>query len=70
VLAFLGKNWARIVLTIMTVIYTLVLLAALTTAAGDTGSMLVFLVIVGACVVGTVILFLPAPSRYFGRARG
>jgi hypothetical protein len=70
VLAFLGRNWARIVLTIMTVGFTLMLLAGtFTGAAGDTGSLVVLLVIVALSVGGTVIMFLPEPSRWFGSAR-
>ncbi|MGH3585073.1 MAG: hypothetical protein ACRDQ0_02015 [Pseudonocardia sp.] len=70
VLAFLGHNWARIVLTILTVIFTLAMLATMFTgAAGDAGSMVILLVIVAASVGGTVILFLSGPNRYFSRAR-
>lgn len=70
VLAFLGRNWARIVLTIMTVGFTLLMLAGtLGGAAGDTGSLLFLLLIVGASVGGTIIMFLPEPSRWFARRR-
>jgi hypothetical protein len=70
VLAFLGRNWARIILTIMTVGFTLMMLAGtLTGAAGDTGSLVVILVIVALSVGGTIIMFLPEPSRWFGSAR-
>jgi hypothetical protein len=70
VLAFTGRNWARIVLTIMTVGFTLLLLAGtLTGASGDPASLLFFLVVVAASVGGTIIMFLPASSRWFQRAR-
>jgi hypothetical protein len=70
VLAFMGRNWARIVLTIMTVGFTLLLLAgALTGASGDAGSLLFFLVVVAASVGGTIMMFLPASSQWFQRAR-
>jgi hypothetical protein len=70
VLAFLGRNWARIVLTIMTVGFTLMMLAVtFTGAAGDMGSLVVFLAIVALSVGGTIIMFLPEPSRWFGSAR-
>jgi len=70
VLAFLGRNWARILLTIMTVVFTLILLAGtLTGLSGDTGSLLLFLVIVACAVGGTIILFMPDASRWFRRAR-
>jgi hypothetical protein len=71
VLAFLGRNWARITLTIMTVGFTLLMLSGtLSGAAGDTGSMVILLAIVAASVGGTIILFLPEPGRYFSGARG
>jgi hypothetical protein len=71
VLAFLGRNWARIVLTIMTVLFTLLmLLGVFGGAAGETAGLLMLLLIVGASVGGTIILFLPAPSHYFMRGRG
>jgi hypothetical protein len=70
VLAFLGRNWARIILTIMTVGFTLMLLAGtLTGAAADPGSLVVVLVIAALSVGGTIIMFLPQPSRWFGSAR-
>jgi hypothetical protein len=70
VLAFVGRNWARIVLTIMTVGFTLMMLAGtLTGASGDTGSLVLLLVIVAASVGGTIIMFLPEPSRWFQSIR-
>ena len=54
VLAFLGRNWARIVLTIMTVGFTLLLLAGMFTgASGDTGSLVLILAVVAASVGGS-----------------
>jgi hypothetical protein len=70
VLAFLGRNWARIILTIMTVGFTLMLLAGtLTGAAADPGGLVVVLVIAALSVGGTIIMFLPEPGRWFGSAR-
>jgi hypothetical protein len=52
----------------MTVGFTLMMLAStLTGAAGDTGSLVLLLVIVALSVGGTIIMFLPEPSRWFGR---
>jgi hypothetical protein len=68
VLAFAGRNWARIVVAIMTAGFAL-----MTFATGVTGlqsAELLFLVLmVGASIVGTVILFLPGPSSWFGAHR-
>ena len=70
VLTFLGRNWARIILTIMTVGFTLLMLVSMFTgAAADTGSLVFILVIVAASVGGTIITFLPEPSRWFRSAR-
>jgi hypothetical protein len=71
VLSFLGRNWARIVLTIMTVGFTLMMLASATASAsgGDVVGLGLLGLIVAASVIGTVILFLPAPNTYFRRAR-
>jgi hypothetical protein len=69
VLAFMRRNWARIVLTIMTVGFALLMLASMFTgAAGDTGSLVFILVIVAASVGGTIIMFLPESSRWFRSA--
>jgi hypothetical protein len=65
VLTFMGRNWARIILTIMTVGFTLLMLASMFTgAAGDPGSLVFILIIVAASVGGTVIAYLPEPSRW------
>jgi hypothetical protein len=69
VLTFLGRTWARIVLTIMTVGFTLLMLLSMFTgAAGDSGSLVFILLVVAASVGGTVITFLPEPSRWFKSA--
>jgi hypothetical protein len=69
VLAFTGRNWARIVLTIMTVGFTLLLLLGVFGgSAGDPVSLVILLVIVAASVGGTVITYLPEPSRWFRSA--
>ena len=64
VLAFRGRNWARVMVTVMTVGFTLLLLSGLVTgAAGDAG-------LAGraagdrrcCCVGGTVLMYLPASA--------
>gem|GEM_PF-3228448 len=70
VLAFMGRNGARIVLTILTVALTMVLVAALVGGAGaDPGSLAFLLLVIAASVGGVGILFSPASSRFFSRAR-
>ena len=71
VLAFRGRNWARVMVTVMTVGFTLLLLSGLLTgAAGDMGSLGVLLVIVLLCVGGTVLMYLPASARFFANPPG
>jgi hypothetical protein len=68
VLAFTGRNWARIVVAIMTAGFTLMTLA--TGVTGLPPAELAFtLVMVGAAIAGTVILFMPEPSRWFTTPR-
>jgi hypothetical protein len=68
VLMFMGRNWARIVLTIMTAGFTLLLLLGMFAGAGSDGATLLFvLLVVAASVGGTVIAFLPEPSRWFSQ---
>jgi hypothetical protein len=71
VLAFMGRNWARIVLTIMTVLFALPLLAfsAFVGTAGDPVGLVFVLAITAASIGGTILLFVPAASRYFSSAR-
>jgi hypothetical protein len=70
VLAFMGRNWARIVLTIMTVGFTLLMLLGMFGgASGDPTGFGLLLVIVACSVGGTVILFTSAASRFFAGAR-
>lgn len=70
VLAFLGHNWARIVVTIMTVGFGLFLLAGLlSSASGDPAGAVLFLAILALSLAGTVMLFRPGPNAYYRRAR-
>jgi hypothetical protein len=70
VLAFTGRNWARIVLTVLTVGFVLLVGAGLANGgAADGASVGIGLVVLGAAVVGTIILYLPASRAYFARPR-
>lgn len=64
VLAFLGRNWARIVLTIMTVGFTFLLLAAMLVGGAGIGGLVFLLVVVLASVAGIALLFAPDSSRF------
>lgn len=70
VLAFQGRNWARIVLTILTVAFALVLIVGLVGGAGsDVPSLLSLLGIIVASVGGVVLLFLRDANQYYARPR-
>lgn len=68
VLAFTGRNWARILVTVMTVGFGLFLLfGAASGGAGDPASAAILLGPLVLAVVGVVTLFLPASNAYFSR---
>jgi hypothetical protein len=68
--AFRGRNWARIMVAVMTTGFTLLLLLGLFGGTtGDTGGVVFMLIILAASVGGTVLLFLPASARYFANPR-
>ncbi|MBW0118169.1 hypothetical protein [Pseudonocardia abyssalis] len=68
VLAFAGRNWSRILVTVMTVGFALFLLfAAVSGGAADPASAAILLGPVALAVAGVVILFLPASNAYFSR---
>jgi hypothetical protein len=71
VLAFMGHNWARIVVTIMTVLFAglLLLFVASGISSGDIVSGLLFLVPVVMIVGAVVVMFLPESNRWFRGAR-
>jgi hypothetical protein len=70
VLAFFRRNWARIILTIMTAGFTIVMLGSMLLGLGAVPTALVMiLAIVAASVGGMIIMFLPEPSRWFRSAR-
>ncbi len=67
-LSFLGRNWARIVLTIMSTGSVLLLGFALVSGPGsDAASALLLGAILFLAVVGTILLFLPPSARYYAR---
>jgi hypothetical protein len=70
VLAFIGHNWARIILTIMTAGFTLLALSTVFTGlGGDNASLLFMLVVTILSLGGTVILYMPDARRFFAARR-
>jgi hypothetical protein len=71
VLAFMGRNWARIVVTIMTVLFAGLMLLFVVSGmtSGDVVSGLLFLVPVVMIVGAVVVMFLPESNRWFQGAR-
>lgn len=69
VLAFRGRNWARIAAAVLTVGFVLLLLAGLV-SGGSSGAVLGFVGFLLVATIGAVvILFLPDSNRYFARPR-
>ncbi|HVL83687.1 MAG TPA: hypothetical protein VM367_05230 [Pseudonocardia sp.] len=70
VLAFAGRRGARIAVTVLTVLFALLLLpAGLFALIGDPVSGLIVLAVIGAAIVGVVLLFSPAASRWYAAPR-
>lgn len=70
VLAFVGHNWARILVAVMTGGFSLFLLfGAFSGGAADPASAAIVLAPVGLAVAGVVLMFVTASSRYFATAR-
>jgi hypothetical protein len=68
VMAFRGRNWARILVTVLNVGFVLLLIGRL--PWGNFGLLgLPGLFLIVALVSGVVILFLPDANRYFSRPR-
>jgi hypothetical protein len=66
VLAFRGRNWARVLVTVMTVGFTLLMLSGLVTGTtADASGMVVLLAIIVLSVGGTVLMYLPPAARFF-----
>lgn len=69
VLAFRGRNWARILVTVLTVAFVL-LLATILVGGGSTGGALIVLIVVAVATIGgAVILYLPDSNRFFSQPR-
>lgn len=70
VLAFLGRNWSRILVTVMTVGFSLfLLLGAVSGGAADAASIAILLTPIVLAVAGVAILFVPAARQYFATPR-
>ncbi len=68
-LAFRGRNWARIVVAVLTVGFVLLLLAGLVSGGGSGGVLGLAVFLLVATIGGVVILFLPDSNRFFSRPR-
>jgi hypothetical protein len=70
ILAFTKRNWARIILTVMTVGFAIMMLGMMLIGLGSVPNALVAsLLIVAASVGGTIIMFLPGSSSWFRSRR-
>jgi hypothetical protein len=70
VLAFTGRNWARILLAVMTGSFSVFLVfGAVSGGAADPASAVILLAPVALAVGGAVILFLAPSNAYFSRPR-
>jgi hypothetical protein len=67
--AFRGRNWARILVTVLSVGFVLLLAAVLVGGAGVGGLLVVVAVVAVAVVGGVVTLFLPDSNRFFAAPR-
>jgi hypothetical protein len=68
--AFRGRNWARVLVTVMTIGFALMLLLGLFGGTASDAGALVFLVLVlAASVGGTVLMFMPAAAKFFAHPR-
>lgn len=68
-LAFLGRNAARITLTVLTCLFTVVLLLGLMASVSSPASAIVPLVVLIAMVAGTGLLYSPAAANYYASRR-
>ena len=69
VLAFLGRNWARIVLTVLTAIFAVVLVLSLVLGILAGSDQLLIVALVAVPVVGVVLMYLRPSSAWFAEAR-
>jgi hypothetical protein len=69
VFAFRGRNWARIIVTVLSVGFALLLLTAVVGGAAAAGSIALLLALLVFLVGSVVVLFLPDSQRYFAAPR-
>ncbi|MCO1656760.1 hypothetical protein [Pseudonocardia humida] len=69
VLAFTGRNWARIVVAVLTTGFGLLLLAGLVQGASAGSGSGLSMAVLAASVAGTVLMFVPASQQYFASRR-
>jgi hypothetical protein len=69
VVAFSGRNWARILVAVMTTGFLLLIVASLVLAPQDLSTLLVGLAPLLVAVVGVVLMFLPASTAFFSAPR-
>jgi hypothetical protein len=69
ILAFLGRNWARILVTVMSVGFALLLLTGLVQSGGGTDNLVVAVPLVVLMIGAVVLMFLPAANTWYSRRR-
>lgn len=69
IFAFRGRNWARIIVTVLTVGFVLLLLAGLAGGANAGGLLAFVVVLVVVMIASVVIMFLPGSQRFFSSPR-
>jgi hypothetical protein len=69
VLAFTGRNWARIVVAVLTAGFALLMLAGLVQGASGGSNLGLTVAILAASVIGAVLLFVPASREYYASRR-
>lgn len=68
--AFRGRNWARVLVTVMTIGFALMLLLGLFGGtASDAGSLVFLVLVLAASVGGTVLMFMPAAAKFFAHPK-
>jgi hypothetical protein len=69
VIAYRGRNWARIVVTVLTALFDVVLILGLVGGSSQTaGGLLVAGGIVLASIIGVVLMYLPKSAAFFAAA--
>ncbi|MGH8918884.1 MAG: hypothetical protein ACRD0H_11250, partial [Actinomycetes bacterium] len=68
-LAFLGKNWARILTAVMSGLFVVGLVLLMIALSGDAGSLLIVGLVLVLTIAGTVMYFLSASNQYYAGLR-